>query len=132
MFHFRELVLGCLWFCWLAVRYRSLYRAERRFYHAAQQGDRRAIAVLIGPFAKLATDYTFALVHRDQARISERALAQYADASLSGYGDWTYTKGGETIPEQQRGLVLAFLEPLLAQLPPRQQVVERLAPAMAT
>ncbi len=49
------------------------------------------------------------------ARPTDRALAAYNNDSLCGYGELEYTNGGETIPEQQRGVILPLIEKAISE-----------------
>lgn len=92
------------------------YSAAGWLYRAAQHP-------LMMPFAtrllssRQAADLGFAREHAGRARLSARAIAEYSDDSLSGYGDEFFRKGGHTIETQQRGLILPLLDHVLAQKP---------------
>lgn len=119
---------GVALFVWMVLRHRSLYRGMRAFYRRAQAppspSQRIAAACLSGPLAQLATDYRFAQEARPQARLSSRAIAEYSDDSLQGYGDATFTKGGSALEQQQRGLILPLLERVLTEAPAGRRVIE--------
>ena len=68
-------------------------------------------------------NFIFYLRNRNNSRLSSAVLKYYSDDSLSGYGDWEYKKGGTTITEQQRGLILPLLKDSL-QGPLKKTVIE--------
>src|SRR5436853_3610411 len=103
-------IRGFLLFCWLCRK--GLYHGLTAFYRRAQEGDAVARELLTGPIGRLVQDWTFSQANRERPRLSDRAIARYSDDSLAGYGDEDFDKGGDTIEQQQRGLIL----PLLADL----------------
>jgi hypothetical protein len=105
--------IGFALFAWLALTKLSLYAGMRAFYRLAQTGNAYARALLSGPLATLASDFAFSQANADTARLSTRAIEQYSDDSLLGYGDAEWSKGGSTLAEQQRGLILPLIEKAL-------------------
>lgn len=64
------------------------------------------------------------LQQKDADRLTQLAKEQYSDAGLSGYADDEWSKGGATLPEQQRGQVLSALAEAIRTLPPHSTLVE--------
>jgi hypothetical protein len=69
-----------------------------------------AIALLECPLFEMMKNYAFLKENKNNSRLSSIVVDQYSDDSLSGYGEKEFAKGGKTIKEQQRGLILPMLE----------------------
>lgn len=109
-------LIGSGWLFLLWIGTRSRYHALRAWYRHSQSSPLLG-AVLqarpFGPLASLAEDAAFARAHATQPRLSTRAIAQYSDDALMGYGDEVWTKGGATLETQQRGLILPLVHAVL-------------------
>lgn len=114
---FIDLVGGMLLYSILFCLYHG-YGARTRFYRAAQEDTDLfhgiALRFVRSPLRRLFLDYEFLEENKDRDRLTARAVDQYSDDSLQGYGDAEYTKGGDTLQEQQRGLILPMLEKFVA------------------
>jgi hypothetical protein len=91
------------------------YRGGQMFYSVAQTEGKSigvvcAIALFESPLFEIMKNYAFLKENKNNSRLSSLTVDQYSDDSLSGYGDKEFTKGGDTILEQQRGLILPILE----------------------
>ena len=120
------LLVGAAFYVACVLRH-GVYRGHQRFYAAAQEGGfagRGAAALLSSAPARLAVDYANFQASVDRDRITAMAAAEYADASLLGYGETEYNKGGDTIEEQQRGLILPLVLEGASRLPAGATIVE--------
>jgi len=107
------LLFGFLYFLSLLLT-RGAYYGPHIFYRDAQEklGIRGRIA---NGFLTLPTlrqmFQNIAIFERDyySPRLSPEIIRQYSSSSLRGYGDKHYAKGGGSIHEQQRGLILPFM-----------------------
>lgn len=97
-----------------------LYKAGGKLYKAAQS-DKDSLAKKIAinffnsPLSIVVRDYYFLKTNADRQRLSTGVIQEYSDESLLGYGDIDYDKGGETLDQQQRGLMLPLLEESLTE-----------------
>jgi SAM-dependent methyltransferase len=107
-------LLGIFWYAWLVARYRNTYFASNELYKA-MQGDsglrgRSTRAIAEGALGRVIRDYAFLRENVNRAELTSRVVAEYSDDSLAGYGDESFTKGGSSLAEQQRGTILPLLE----------------------
>lgn len=110
-------VIGFCWYLLLYVRYRGAYHAANRFYRAMQNPSHRmgryARALAEGPLGRVVRDYHFMKEHVEREELSTRVIAEYSDDDLAGYGSAVLEKGGATLSEQQRGLILPLIQQVL-------------------
>lgn len=122
--------MGVLGFCiygGYSLWYRSTYLGNLAFYRLAQTDPgfwgEWARALLEGPLRPLFS--SFEIMKAAPERLSPEKIQELAsDPSLQGYGDEDFTKGGESLKTQQRGLVLPLLCQVLGTLPPGSTVLE--------
>jgi hypothetical protein len=117
-------IFGVLLYARRSVRHRNASIGAARLYADAQDGNKNAAALLSSPLATAFTNFGYLQEALRTTGMSPLAAAEYADDTLSGYGDWDYDKGGDTIETQQRGLILPPLTRTLDSLPDRSVVVE--------
>jgi hypothetical protein len=113
LFH---IILGALlYFSYAFLRKMDLYKAGGEFYKAAQSEENSwakviAINFFESPLGIIMRDYYFFKANIKKERLSTGVLDDYSDENLSGYGAVEYDKGGESLDQQQRGLILPLLE----------------------
>lgn len=103
----------------LLVLSRGSYHGRSSFYrkiHDDSLSGRCVRAFLeFSLFAQLYGDYAYYSNNRDKDRIPDHVKSLYSGASLAGYGDPTYSKGGEDLASQTRGLPLKLIREVLNQ-----------------
>lgn len=113
-------VLGLFLLMWLIIKNKSTYKGRNAFYRLVQ--DERdslkknlAIAFLDNTVLNsLFSDYQFLRNNLNRENMSSAVIEQYqSDDYLKGFGDWEYKKGGASLQEQQRGLILPLLKDCL-------------------
>jgi hypothetical protein len=82
------------------------------------------IAMLEGSLSEIFKDHSFMMENRGRKRLSTLTIQQYSDESLFGYGDVDFGKGGDTLQEQQRGLILPLLERAIRENVSAKTIVE--------
>ena len=108
---------------------RGSYRTNQFLHSEVQRNDRiigKMLNILVSsPFRFIFQQHLLYIEGRDRASVSHIAIAQYGqDDHLAGYGDEVFAKGGDQIPQQQRGMILPTLRNKLKQLPPGAVAVE--------
>lgn len=123
-----KIVMGFFVYSVFCVRYGS-YRGNQKFYEFVQLERKPLfagciIALLESPLFNIMKDYSYMNENKGNPHISTEVIKEYSDDSLRGYADWEYNKGGKTIQEQQRGLILPMLENAIIKHADRLTVVE--------
>lgn len=94
------------------------YRGPHIFYRIAQKAD-SFLGLIAKEFittktlGQLFTNWSIYTSEYHNSRCSKIAIIKYSTSDLSGYGSKEFKKGGETIPEQQRGLIINFMDDFL-------------------
>ena len=119
-----KIVIGFVDYVFL-ITIEGTYFGTQRFYAMTQSKKNSflsgcAIALLESPLFDTMKEYEYMKKTRD-SKLSEETIKQYSDDSLCGYGDTDYTKGGDTLREQQRGLILPALEQAIRDQSARHQ-----------
>jgi SAM-dependent methyltransferase len=117
-------ILGVLLYARRSIKHRNASIGAARLYAEAQDGNKNAMALLTSPLSSAFTNYGYLQQALRTDGMSPRAVAEYADDALSGYGDWDYDKGGDTLETQQRGLILPLLTRTLESVPDKSVVLE--------
>ena len=94
------------------------YRGPQIFYRASQKAD-SFFGQIAREFIKnktlgqLFTNYSIYSSEYNNPRCSKIAIMQYSTADLSGYGAKDFKMGGENLLEQQRALIIPFMNDFL-------------------
>jgi hypothetical protein len=119
-----KICIGFGQYVWHVLNH-GAYTGGQLFYRDAQENpDGCEIALLESPLYDMMKDYQFLKENRDNSRLSSEAIRQYSDDTLSGYADKEFTKGGKTLEEQQRGLILPLLEKVISRQTTDSTIVE--------
>lgn len=110
---FIKAALGFLLLCCFVIL-KGSYKGCQRFYRIVQSDNDNflkecAVTLLTKSFGELAINYKYFLENKDKQKLSNLVIKQYSDDSLFGYGDENFSKGGDNIETQQRGLILPTL-----------------------
>jgi hypothetical protein len=115
-------VRGALAYAGQLLRHGDVYRGSNAYYRSLQQGNAGA-ALLRTTLPKVLADHVWATANATRSRIAARVREDYSSTDVGGYAG-TYDKGGASLGEQQRGLVLRPLGPVLEELPDSASVIE--------
>jgi hypothetical protein len=95
--------------------YRGRYRFYRRIHDQNLAGACVRAFLEFSLLANLYRDYAYYARNHDKDRITDYVRFLYSGASLSGYGNRLYDKGGDGLADQTRGLPLTVIRKMLDQ-----------------
>ncbi|MBF0555996.1 MAG: methyltransferase domain-containing protein [Nitrospirae bacterium] len=111
-----NIALGFILLLFYIFKNRGIEKGMAILYRKAQETGNVSLTSKIcniflkNPIRQIFVDYQYLEEHLEVERIPQRVIDAYCDDSLQGYADFKYSKGGDTIETQQRGLILPYLE----------------------
>ena len=119
---------ACFFYYYLGTK--TPYYGKQYVYQMLQDEENTSLikrvlfAYVINDFRlyrdRLCNDYQFYQKHKGRDTVSRKTVGD----SLKSYGKLVYEDGGETLEEQQRGLILSVLEPFVKQSDKKLKVAE--------